>query len=276
MKNDDFGDRMKMYEKFETGRKFMPMLPIYARLDGRGFSKFTKGMDKPFDKNMAYLMHETTKALIDKTHAVIGYTQSDEISLLYYADSVDSAVFFDSKIQKMCSVLSGYASSFFMLKLMGTEFDDSYLQMTPHFDCRIYQLPNKVEAANAFLWRVNDATKNAISMAAHHYYGHKRLQNMNSNDKIEMLAEKGVDFKNDYPNFFKRGIFFKRVTEDREIDQATWDKIPEHKRPDSRIVKRTVIKDVGMPPFEDVINRVGVLFDGANPIIRMKDMCDGA
>lgn len=266
MKNDDFGDRMKMYEKFETGRKFMPMLPIIARLDGRGFSKFTKGMERPFDRAMSYVMHETAKALLDKTHAKIVYTQSDEISLLYYADNVDSAVFFDSKIQKMCSVLSGYASSFFMLKLMGTEFDDSYLKMTPHFDCRIYQLPNKVEAANAFLWREQDARKNAISMAAHHYYGHKRLQGVNSEGKLKLLADKGVDFKIEYPNFFKRGIFFKRVTEEREIEQDTWDKIPEHKRPVSRIVKRTVIKDVGMPPFEDVINRVEVLFDGANPI----------
>ena len=46
---DDLGDRMKLYEKERTGEKLDPGSIVYARIDGRGFSKFTKGMDKPFD-----------------------------------------------------------------------------------------------------------------------------------------------------------------------------------------------------------------------------------
>lgn len=44
---ETFGDRMKTYESIETGRKFIPLLPVYARIDGRCFSKFTRDMDRP-------------------------------------------------------------------------------------------------------------------------------------------------------------------------------------------------------------------------------------
>ena len=36
----DLGDRMKMYERQEAGRRFLPLLPVYARIDGRSFSLF--------------------------------------------------------------------------------------------------------------------------------------------------------------------------------------------------------------------------------------------
>jgi len=37
--SDNLGDRMKMYEGIEHGHILMPHLPIYARLDGKCFSK---------------------------------------------------------------------------------------------------------------------------------------------------------------------------------------------------------------------------------------------
>ena len=46
MQHDDLGDRMKGLEAQETARRFIPGLPIYARIDGRGFSKFTRGIRK--------------------------------------------------------------------------------------------------------------------------------------------------------------------------------------------------------------------------------------
>ncbi|KKL92895.1 hypothetical protein LCGC14_1880070, partial [marine sediment metagenome] len=107
--SDNFGDRMKMYEKAESGRRFMPLLPVYARLDGRSFSRFTKGFNRPYDKRMSEAMIDTTKYLVEETNALIGYSQSDEISLVWYSDSIDSQIFFDGKIQKMVSVLAALA-----------------------------------------------------------------------------------------------------------------------------------------------------------------------
>ena len=79
---DSFGDRMKMYEGIEASRILMPGLPICVRLDGRAFHTFTRGLNRPYDERLSRMMIETTKRLVEDTHALIGYTQSDEISLI--------------------------------------------------------------------------------------------------------------------------------------------------------------------------------------------------
>src|SRR4051812_37118692 len=104
---------MKELESQETDRKFLLGLPIYARIDGRGFSKFTKGMHRPYDERMSKSMVETTKKLVDKTHATIGYVQSDEISLVWIP-TINGNCWFDRKITKMTSVVSGLATISFV------------------------------------------------------------------------------------------------------------------------------------------------------------------
>jgi tRNA(His) 5'-end guanylyltransferase len=79
---DPLGDRIKGYEAREGDRRAMRGLPVVARLDGRAFSRFTRGMARPFDQDFADLMVETTKYLVEQTQAAVGYTQSDEISLV--------------------------------------------------------------------------------------------------------------------------------------------------------------------------------------------------
>ncbi len=61
---DALGDRMKSYESVEAGRRFLPLLPVLCRLDGKNFSKFTKGMNRPYDERMSKCMVETTKVLV--------------------------------------------------------------------------------------------------------------------------------------------------------------------------------------------------------------------
>ena len=46
MGRDQLWDRMKKYES-QNDKKLYTNLPIFARLDGRCFSKFTKGMNRP-------------------------------------------------------------------------------------------------------------------------------------------------------------------------------------------------------------------------------------
>ena len=74
MTKDSLGDRMKSYEAFTCDIKLIPRLPIIARLDGKSFSTFTKGLSS--------LMVETTKKLVEHSNANCGYTQSDEITLV--------------------------------------------------------------------------------------------------------------------------------------------------------------------------------------------------
>ena len=80
--NTQLDERMKMYEDIESKRILIPKLPICVRVDGKGFSKYTKDMIRPFDQKFTDSMIETMKFLVEETDAIIGYTQSDEISLI--------------------------------------------------------------------------------------------------------------------------------------------------------------------------------------------------
>ena len=261
---DDLGDRMKAYEAVETGRKFDPQLPVYARIDGRGFSKFTKGMERPFDSRMTWSMIDTTKYLVDKTHAVMGYVQSDEISLVWDGSETNSKHFFDGKIQKACSVLASMAAARFapaIYRNFGT-----WPLNCPHFDCRVIQLPDRSEATNMFLWRELDAQKNSVSMLARAHFSHKDLHGKSGADMHAMLATKGI-YMTDQPTAFSRGTWLRRVVEDKVISEEDRMLIPAKHRPaPGAIVQRSSVQEVDMPRFVTVTNREAVIFDQALPL----------
>ena len=270
--NNDFGDRMKRYEAAETERYFMPLLPIYARIDGRCFSAFTRGLDRPFDLRITRAMVSTAKFLVENTHARIGYTQSDEISLVWLQERYDSEVFFNGKVQKLNSVLAALATAKFNHTCMeDVALAERAREQLPVFDCRVFQLPNRTEAANAFLWREKDATKNAISMAARNFYPHKELHGKTGSEMQEMIFQKGQNF-NDYPVFFKRGTFVRRIAEDRPFTPEELARIPEKYRPaPEAFVTRSRVIEIDMPVFAKVLNREDVIFEGANPEINVMD-----
>ncbi len=270
MKNDDFGDRMKGYEARETSRRFLPFIPIYARIDGRSFSKFTRNAHKPFDGSITRAMQYATKTLIEQTHAKMGYVQSDEISLVWETTDPNEGMFFDGKIQKMCSVLSGIATASFIRALIeDAEWNarnPEWLAKMPHFDARVIQLPNRAEAANMLLWREMDARKNAISMVAGSIFSHKSLQGKSGREKLAMIAEAGHDFES-FPPALRRGAFMRRVTKLVALDEQTRLRIPESKRPDQgAMVERSSVDVIEMPPFNEVLNRVETIFEGAEPL----------
>lgn len=255
---DEFGARMKAYEAAETSRRLDPHLPIYARIDGRSFSRFTRGMARPFDERMLDAMIATTKHLVAETHARIGYTQSDEISLVWLADSPGSDVFFSGKVQKMVSVLASIAAAKFA-RVCPAGFEDRL----PHFDARVFQMPSTMEAANAFLWRAMDARKNAISMVAQSRFSPRQLHGVGQTNMLLMLAEAGVDFDS-FDVRFRRGTFVRREVVMKTLTQEEAAAIPEAHRP-AGPVPRTVVAEIDMPPFNTVVNRVGVIFDGEAP-----------
>ena len=264
--NSDFAIRMKNYESFETERKFIPLLPVYCRLDGRGFSKFTKGMDRPFDIRMINAMTETTKFLVKETNAKIGYTQSDEISLVWKASDYKNGIFFNGKIHKMTSVLASLATAAFTKTILNPKIGlQDYVSRMPHFDCRVISFPNDIEATNMFLWRAQDATKNAISMAAQHYYSHKELQNKKGFEMQEMLFQKNINF-NDYPTYFKQGTFIRKEIEEKNLSEEEKQKWQKFGFDDDSKSYRHIIKEIEMPIFSKVSNRIDVIFNGAIPL----------
>ena len=266
-KHDLFGDRMKAYEAVETDRVLDAALPIYARIDGRSFSAFTRRMQRPFDERMSGAMIATTKHLVEETLPRIAYTQSDEISMVWLYEG-ESQPLFGGKVHKLTSVLASLAAAAFQLEVRRAFGDDAerLAGMLPHFDARVFQLPSKIEAANAILWRALDARKNAVSMATRAHFSARAMFGQDQTAMRSMLQGVGVEFE-DYPPRFKRGTFLRRILIERGLTDAELARIPEKHRPaPGALVTRSVVSEIDMPPFNTVTNRVAVMFEAAEPV----------
>ena len=88
MKFDELDERMRV---FETALDLcvLPGMYMVARLDGRSFTRLTKEVhqfEAPFDPRFRDMMladRRTSDGRLRVQHASYGYTQSDEISLLF-------------------------------------------------------------------------------------------------------------------------------------------------------------------------------------------------
>lgn len=205
MKFDELDKKMRAFE-ITNDLYVLPGIYMVARIDGRSFTRLTKEVHKfeaPFDIKFRELMVETTKHLMECGFKInFGYTQSDEISLLFNLEDKT----FNRKERKLNSVLAGEASAKFSL-LLGD---------TGAFDCRICQLPGKSLVVDYFRWRSEDAHRNALN--GHCYWALRKegrsekeatsfLAGMAVPDKNELLFEKGINF-NELPDWQKRGIGF--------------------------------------------------------------------
>ena len=215
MKYDALGERMKKYE-YVTRTHLVPRTPVIIRLDGKSFHTFTRGFQKPFDKILVSTMQGTMKYLCENIQGcVLGYTQSDEITLvLIDYQKLDSCSWFDYNTQKCASIAASMATmafnDIFPLKIMeyldDVEDHTIYLRAFGHamFDARCFNVP-KEEVCNNILWRQNDATRNSIEMVGQANFSHSELHLKSCNDIQDMLfTQRGINW-NDFPTHLKRG-----------------------------------------------------------------------
>lgn len=230
--HDDLGTRMKTFYEQIPKTKLMRRTPVIIRIDGKAFHTFTRGFQKPFDEVLIKTMQETTKYLCENIQGcVLGYTQSDEISLvLVDYQRFESSAWFDYEIQKICSIAASMATmafnKFFKKNVEvfryndGENFDrgtedglekynllQTYLKALEKgamFDARVFNIP-KEEVTNCVYWRQLDASRNSIQMVGQANFSHKELQNKSCNDIQDMLmTQKGINW-NDFPTHQKRG-----------------------------------------------------------------------
>ena len=184
---DSLGDRIK--NNYENITRYHLPRRTYTiiRLDGKAFHTYTKGLKRPFDLDLAQDMQATTVYLCGNIMgAVLGFVESDEISLLLTDFSKnETEAYFDGNIQKMCSISSSMATAVF--NNFRNMRDITKLAM---FDARVFTIPDSTEVENYFIWRQNDATRNAIQMVAQSLYSHKELHKKNGNEKQQMLKLK--------------------------------------------------------------------------------------
>jgi tRNA(His) 5'-end guanylyltransferase len=195
MKFDDLDTRMRQFETIHD-LCVLPGIFMVARIDGRGFTRLTKEVHKfeaPFDERFRDHMIATVEHLMTCGFRVLyGYTQSDEISLLFHPDET----LFDRKLRKYDSILAGEASSAFSLRLGAPAC----------FDSRISQLPTEQLVVDYFRWRQEDATRNALNA---HCYWLQRKEGKSVKEATAALLKQSVANKNDL--LFKRGINFNRL-----------------------------------------------------------------
>ena len=136
---------------------------------------------------------------------VYGYTESDEISLLFNPEENT----FGRKVRKINTTLAGEASATFSMAL-GT---------VATFDCRVIPLPNKERVVDYFMWRQEDSHRNSLNTYCYwmlrkdglnQYEATKELKGRDVSFKNELLFKKGINY-NDLPAWQKRGtgIYFR-------------------------------------------------------------------
>ena len=223
--HDELGKRMKEFYETIPKTRLMRRCPVVIRIDGRSFHTFTRGFNKPFDEVLIKSMQETMKYLCENIQGcVLGYTQSDEISLILVDyKKLNSSAFFDYEVQKVCSTTASMATMAFnkifnenTLDFICSEiFEDEKLKKicASHaeavekgamFDSRCFNIP-KEEVANYVYWRQLDASRNSIQMLGQANFSHRELQHKSCSDIQDMLmTQKGINW-NDLPIYQKRG-----------------------------------------------------------------------
>ena len=238
------GDEMKKYEKKFGGDFLMPGLPIMIRFDGNAFHTFTKGLAKPYDKELAQTFQCTVDDLIRELNPDLAYHQSDEISLFWFNQDTTKQIPFDGRVEKWLSVYASKCSVIFNSYLHG--FIPPKFNARPVFDARVWQFPRWDLAYDYFIWRQWDARKNSVSMAAHSIFSQSEVHGKNTAEKIEMLHQKGINFY-EYPEHFRQGTFTRKTRTFQLIDDNTWNQIPEKYR-GNRMVERSGITQLkGIP-----------------------------
>jgi len=216
---DALGDRIKSQYESRSRTALLRRCYTIIRVDGKAFHSYCRGLERPFDDGLMEDMDATAAYLCKNIMgAKFAFIQSDEISILMTDfEEVSTSSWFDSDVQKVCSVSASMATSKFnelrwkrSLKIMEDirrpdelylNFDDMKLA---EFDSRVFQIADRAEVLNYFLWRQRDTTRNSISSVAQSLYSHKELHAKNSDQKQEMIFQKGINWNNYAPRY-KRG-----------------------------------------------------------------------
>lgn len=233
MDRSNLANRMKEYEK-ASQRYLTRRTPVILRLDGCHFHTFTRNFKRPFDDIFIETMQQTTKYLCENIQgAILGYTQSDEITILLVDyKKLNSSAWFDNRQNKIESVAASMCTMAFnkffknnvenFIQDCATDYETQGLcgkdteeyklcqvyrkaiEKGACFDCRAFNIPRE-EVTNNFYWRQLDCSRNSIQMVGQANFSHKELHKKNCNVIQDMLIEqKGINW-NDFPTYQKRG-----------------------------------------------------------------------
>jgi tRNA(His) guanylyltransferase len=185
-------------------------------------------------------MIATTTDLMDAYHCVTGYTQSDEITLVFPAihpkdslqveeEIVNKVIFFNGRTMKIASLIAGYCTARFNFHCL--KMADKWSKDLPNydrimekllggvgfFDARVFNLPDNDEVLMNVLWRsVYDCQRNSKARFGQFYLTNKEVHGLSANELIAFAKEKYNVSWNDSPDEFKYGCFIKKIFKEKE------------------------------------------------------------
>lgn len=246
---------MKSYEE-NWEKQIMSHTSFAVRLDGRNFSKLTKGLQKPFDKKFSAVMVRTMNDLITEFKPSTAYTHSDEITLLFPATCTLGEYYnvrhkhrlhpYDGRVLKLCTVMSGYCSArfnFHMSNIFSADKEnesvyanaviDRIEEQTACFDARtiIFMIPPPLDTlflpeedkthdmVYYMVWRsVHDCYRNIVTAYGSAYLNHRVIQGKSSKDIVNMLrVAYNMDFEKDVSTVQKHGVYGKKEPYKKEV-----------------------------------------------------------
>lgn len=222
LKPADFGSMEKAWETNLPRQSFSVI-----RVDGKGFSKFTKKMrkDAPFSQEFSNRMVRAAHALTREIPGVsLAFTQSDEISILVHDFGEDNEKAYSGRVQKLSSIAASVATAHFNLGTMDTAC----------FDGRVIDLgASEDRVAEYFKSRYSNGISNSLGMLCSYYYSHKSLIGMGTMERKERLRGDGFGWDETVSPMHRYGIFLAKVSEMKEVSYT---------RRDSGITVSTVVQ----------------------------------
>lgn len=206
---------MRRYEDTAKSR-LLEHVPVVIRVDGRAFKNYTKGFVTPFDTVFRTAMRNTMIALCANVpNCVLGYTFSDEISLILVQKTYHTAPWFDNEVEKLVSNVASMTTLFFNREFAKAvsdapaaglkRYEDKLWRAT--FDARAFNLPES-QVELYLYWRQMDCIRNAISQAARALPGmnHSVMKGQDLAALKMMLAGGGTPWES-FSNYDRFGTF---------------------------------------------------------------------
>eukprot|EP00929_Paragymnodinium_shiwhaense_P123541 TRINITY_DN9752_c0_g1_i1.p1 TRINITY_DN9752_c0_g1~~TRINITY_DN9752_c0_g1_i1.p1 ORF type:complete len:365 (+),score=45.98 TRINITY_DN9752_c0_g1_i1:61-1155(+) len=178
---------------------------LSLRLERRGYRHLVqrlqeKGITEAAEvrKHHVEIMRCCCKALMEKFHAAVGYTQCDEMTVVIAPSAVsrgEKAHPHKGGAVQLCTEVAGLVTALFNAKIAHLFLEKGMRPdacLLSHFDCRLGHYGSWAEARSVLLWRAFDCSVNAVSDAvleAKHLPGADAVLDQHMFDQLRWLAE---------------------------------------------------------------------------------------
>jgi len=249
------GEKFKVQEaEFQGSLQGYPLAAL--RVDGKGFSRFTRQMGYTFPYDLGFMdsMDAIGTALLELVDgAYFAYSQSDEVSLVFgpTGSETDPQWWFGGKTSKVIS-LSAAASTMAFFRAETDRGVDIPLDVL--FDSRVIPLRSSVEAEEYLRWRRFDAQKNSVTMAASSRHSHSELMGVSSRKRAELLE--GSELERLPEGFYNGRLSFRETYGGKVWDSWSSAEIPvERKRVVTLSATRETVEAVLPGVLRDRVHR---------------------